>query len=85
MNSLNGYRSNSHSPCDTAVTSKESLGSAQSCDEDDIEDDENRSEGDEKEDSLDARPSNSPVAPLSLTTHKDNSVSRNSSPVSKIF
>lgn len=82
---MNGYRSDSHSPCDTPVTSKESLGSTQSCDEDDVGlDDDNRSEGDEGDDSLDARPSNSPVAPLSLTTHKANKRSSSLSPVSKI-
>lgn len=83
---MNGYRSDSHSPCDTAVTSKESLGSThESCDEDDVGlDDDNRSDGDgeEGDDSLDARPSGSPVAPLSLTTHKANTRSRSSSPVS---
>lgn len=80
---VNGYRSNSHSPCDTAANSKESLGSVQSCDdEDNIEDDDNRSEGDERENSLEAQPPGSPVAPLSLTTHRNNDGSRNSSPVS---
>lgn len=57
----------------------------QSCDEDDVDDD-NRSDGeDEGDDSLDARPPGSPVAPLSLTTYKDNKRSGNSSPVSEHF
>lgn len=86
LGSVNGYRSTSHSPCDTAANSKESLGSLQSCDEDDMEDDDNRSETDEREDarSLDVQAAGSPIAPLSLTTtHRNTNGSRNSSPVSK--
>lgn len=92
LNPVNGYESNSHSPCDIVGISKESVESVESgesCDDDEMEGDNNRLEEDEKDDSLSTSTTSrrqqhcgSPVAPLSLITHKNNANSTNSSPVS---